>query len=146
MNRSTQKSRVLARLRQGPVSTNEFLEMHIPRFGARLHELRKEGWVIEVLPDERSESGKRYQLIRKDATPEPEPEPERERVNYQHDDPRLRLGHAATIGDAIKRCEELEIPPATTELAYTRDDDGIWLVPEWIAEGPIVEHGECPPR
>ena len=44
--RPTQKDRVLAQLRDGPTCGTEFLDMHIPRFGGRIMELREEGHTI----------------------------------------------------------------------------------------------------
>lgn len=43
----TQKSRVLAMLERGPTTTAEFLNAYIPRFSARIEELRRDGYVIE---------------------------------------------------------------------------------------------------
>lgn len=44
--RPTQRQRVLAALRDGPTCGTEFLEMHIPRYGGRILELRKSGHAI----------------------------------------------------------------------------------------------------
>ncbi|MEE9149965.1 MAG: helix-turn-helix domain-containing protein [Candidatus Tectomicrobia bacterium] len=44
--RPTQRQRVLAALRDGPRCGTEFLEMHIPRYGGRILELRKSGHTI----------------------------------------------------------------------------------------------------
>ena len=41
-----QLDRVLNRLREGPATTGDFLRMKIGRFGARLGELKKAGYVI----------------------------------------------------------------------------------------------------
>ncbi len=41
LTRPTQRQRVLAALRDGPVCGTEFLEMHIPRYAARIMELRE---------------------------------------------------------------------------------------------------------
>ena len=46
LTRPTQKDRVLAQLRDGPTCGTEFLEMHIPRYGGRILELRQEGHTI----------------------------------------------------------------------------------------------------
>lgn len=40
-SRPTQRQRVLAALRDGPTCGTEFLDMHIPRYGARIMELRE---------------------------------------------------------------------------------------------------------
>ena len=45
-SRPTQRDRVLAQLRHGPTCGTEFSEMHIPRFGGRIMELRNEGYTI----------------------------------------------------------------------------------------------------
>ena len=45
-SRPTQRDRVLAQLRHGPTCGTEFLEMHIPRYGGRILELRQEGYSI----------------------------------------------------------------------------------------------------
>ncbi len=45
-SRPTQRDRVLAQLRHGPTCGTEFLEMHIPRYGGRILELRKDGHAI----------------------------------------------------------------------------------------------------
>ena len=41
MGRPTQQERVLAQLRHEPTCGTEFLEMHIPRYAARILELRQ---------------------------------------------------------------------------------------------------------
>lgn len=43
----TQRARVLAMLRRGPTTTQDFLAAFIPRFSARIDELRTAGYVIE---------------------------------------------------------------------------------------------------
>ena len=43
----TQKARVLAMLRSGETTTAELAAAFIPRYGARIEELRREGFVIE---------------------------------------------------------------------------------------------------
>ena len=43
LTRPTQRERVLAQLRDGPTCGTEFLEMHIPRYAARIWELRELG-------------------------------------------------------------------------------------------------------
>ena len=45
-SRPTQRDRVLAQLRDGPTCGTEFLEMHIPRYGGRILELRQAGYNI----------------------------------------------------------------------------------------------------
>jgi hypothetical protein len=42
----TQRDRVLRALRMGPVCGTDFLSWHIPRYAARILELRREGHVI----------------------------------------------------------------------------------------------------
>lgn len=54
----TQRERVYHALRQAGtrgVTTNEFLADHLPRFGARIEELRQRGWHIET-----KKEGKQY--------------------------------------------------------------------------------------
>lgn len=46
----TQRDRILAALRMGPVCGTQFLQMFIPRYAARIHELRKDGFVIGTRP------------------------------------------------------------------------------------------------
>jgi hypothetical protein len=46
LSRPTQRDRVLAQLREGPTCGTTFLEMHIPRYGGRILELRQEGYTI----------------------------------------------------------------------------------------------------
>lgn len=68
--RPSQKDRVLALLQEAGgqgVRTNEFLAEHLPRFGARIYELRNEGWQINGTPDPRSESGVVYVLVGRDS-------------------------------------------------------------------------------
>ena len=43
----TQRDRCLAMLRRGPTTTGEFCAAYLPRFPARLLELKDEGFVIE---------------------------------------------------------------------------------------------------
>lgn len=43
---SRQHHQLLARLREGPATNGDMLNMGIQRFGARLHELQKAGCVI----------------------------------------------------------------------------------------------------
>jgi hypothetical protein len=59
----TQQAKILRMLRvagKRGVTSNEFLQAHLPRFSARILELRKRGYRIE------SERGKvwRYRLVR----------------------------------------------------------------------------------
>lgn len=42
----TQKEKVLWRIQQGPACGTVFLQRHIPRYAARVAELRAEGWNI----------------------------------------------------------------------------------------------------
>lgn len=42
----TQRERVFEMLREGPQETGDFLRAHIPRFSARIEELRREGHEI----------------------------------------------------------------------------------------------------
>ena len=42
----TQRDRVLSLLRDGPVCSTTFLSEHVPRFSARLFELRNDGYRI----------------------------------------------------------------------------------------------------
>ncbi len=44
--RPTQRDRVLTQLRDGPTCGTEFSEMHIPRYGGRILELRQAGFNI----------------------------------------------------------------------------------------------------
>lgn len=63
--RPTQKQRVLRLLKEAGargVRTNEFLAERLPRFGARIYELRNEGYVINQTGDPHSESGAIYTL------------------------------------------------------------------------------------
>ena len=48
--RPTQRQRVLAQLKAEPTCGTEFLEMHIPRYGGRILELRKDGHAITNEP------------------------------------------------------------------------------------------------
>jgi hypothetical protein len=50
MSQMSQKQRLLQALKLGPVCGTTLLEWHIPRYGARLHELRAEGYEIESKP------------------------------------------------------------------------------------------------
>lgn len=62
----TQRERVLRLLQDAGsrgVRTNEFLSERLPRFAARLHELRQRGYVISTGRDTASESGKLYVLV-----------------------------------------------------------------------------------
>ena len=43
LTRPTQRDRVLAQLRDGPTCGTTFLDMHIPRYGGRILELRQDG-------------------------------------------------------------------------------------------------------
>jgi hypothetical protein len=43
----TQRDQVLAMLKRGPHTTGDFLAAYIPRFSARIDELRARGYVIE---------------------------------------------------------------------------------------------------
>ena len=45
-----QRERVLARLKQGPACGTEFLDMRIPRYSARILELRQAGHIIVNRP------------------------------------------------------------------------------------------------
>ncbi len=42
----TQQERILYELREGPVCGTTFLNWHIPRYAARIHELRAKGHQI----------------------------------------------------------------------------------------------------
>jgi hypothetical protein len=44
--RPTQRDRVLAMLKEGPVCGTEFLSEHMPRYGGRILELRQAGYNI----------------------------------------------------------------------------------------------------
>jgi hypothetical protein len=46
----TQAERILSALRMGPVCGTEFLAWHIPRYAARIHDLRRQGHQIETKP------------------------------------------------------------------------------------------------
>lgn len=46
----SQRERVLARLKQGPTCGTEFLDMRIPRYSARILELRQAGHIIVNRP------------------------------------------------------------------------------------------------
>lgn len=48
--RPTQRDRVLAMLKGGPVCGTEFLAEHLPRYGGRIFELRQEGYTITNEP------------------------------------------------------------------------------------------------
>lgn len=48
MKTETQRASVVRSLRQGPVCGTEFLEDMIPRYAARIHELRQAGYSIET--------------------------------------------------------------------------------------------------
>lgn len=64
--RPSQKQRVLQLLRDAGtrgVRTNEFLSERLPRFGARIYELRNQGCVIDQRADPQSESGALYVLV-----------------------------------------------------------------------------------
>lgn len=50
ISRPTQQERVLAQLRHEPTCGTEFLEMHIPRYGGRILELRQAGHTITNEP------------------------------------------------------------------------------------------------
>lgn len=59
----SQKSRVLALLKSAGsrgVRSTEFLSEHLPRFSARIYELRNEGHLIRSRPDPQSASGMVY--------------------------------------------------------------------------------------
>lgn len=74
--RPTQKERVLHLLEQAGsrgVRTNEFLTDRLPRFSARILELRNEGWVIENRPDAYSANGVIYTLVGRLAPSQPRP-------------------------------------------------------------------------
>lgn len=45
-----QRERTLTMLKAGPVCGRDFLDAYIARFGARIEELRKEGYVITTRP------------------------------------------------------------------------------------------------
>lgn len=49
----SQKATVLAMLREGPKTSNQFFAANLPRFSARIHELKAEGYRIEKSPAER---------------------------------------------------------------------------------------------
>lgn len=55
---SSQRSVVLRRLNQGPTTIRDFLDLGISRFGARIWELRKQGFKIEST--ERRVNGSRH--------------------------------------------------------------------------------------
>jgi len=42
----TQAERVFKMLSRGWVCGSEFLEAHLPRYGARIYELRQDGWYV----------------------------------------------------------------------------------------------------
>ena len=44
----TQRDRILERLRAGPICATTFLDMHIPRYAARVLELRQDGYTIDT--------------------------------------------------------------------------------------------------
>jgi len=44
----SQKERILNALKMGPQCGTSFLEWHMPRYAARIHELRAEGWTIST--------------------------------------------------------------------------------------------------
>lgn len=46
----TQKDRILGMLKLGPVCGTRFLELYMPRYAARIHELRVEGHPIVSEP------------------------------------------------------------------------------------------------
>ena len=46
----SQRDRVLQALKAGPVCGTEFLRMHIPRYAARVLELRQQGHEIMTVP------------------------------------------------------------------------------------------------
>lgn len=77
--RPTQKQRVLALLEIAGtrgVRTNEFLQDQLPRFSARILELRNEGYVIRNKPDPASANGRIYTLDRfSRLAPKPRPKP-----------------------------------------------------------------------
>lgn len=66
----TQRETVLAMLEQGPQTTASFLKARIPRFSARLEELRLEGY--EITSTQLKASSWRYELT--GATDKPEPQ------------------------------------------------------------------------
>lgn len=45
-----QRDKVLSMLRAGPVCGTDFLRAYIPRFGARIYELRQQGHVVVERP------------------------------------------------------------------------------------------------
>ena len=47
---------MLTRSRDGVCGT-DFLRSYVPRYAARIHELRREGWVIDRRPCDRHEHG-----------------------------------------------------------------------------------------
>lgn len=69
----TQRERVLAALRAAGkrgVSTGQFLELRIPRFSARVEELRAQGFAIS---SQRLSAGSwRYTLLNSPSAPEPQ--------------------------------------------------------------------------
>lgn len=76
--RPSQKQRVLSLLRAAGlkgVRTNEFLAERLPRFSARLLELRHEGHLIEKRPDPQSASGMIYTLVGFTGAPQQERAP-----------------------------------------------------------------------
>jgi hypothetical protein len=46
--RLSNKQRVLARLQEGPATTRQLMEVGGTRAPGRVHELRGEGWIVEV--------------------------------------------------------------------------------------------------
>lgn len=45
-----QKERVLMMLKQGPVCGTDFLRVYVPRYSARILELRQQGYAINTRP------------------------------------------------------------------------------------------------
>jgi hypothetical protein len=69
------------------VVTSQFLGVHIPRFGARVLELRQEGYEIST---ERVRAGEaRYTLVREPERPTPRPAPQSDPPEQHADDARL---------------------------------------------------------
>lgn len=58
MSYSSQRDLVLRRLEQGPATIRAFMDLGVSRFGARIWELRKQGYQIEA--SERRVAGKRH--------------------------------------------------------------------------------------
>ena len=58
----TQRDRILRRLQRGPVCGIELLDMHIPRYAARILELRQQGHMIDTQRCTQHEWHKSHQI------------------------------------------------------------------------------------